>query len=177
MTVALNPDLQAQVDRVEAFMAERGWIRSDLARAIYGDSGDGRGAKNSSLITHIASGRHQISRYTAGIWRDRVGLDLTDLATDWMPTNGTPPRGGRAAAAVAAYQAEQATSPALTLHPVAVPRRQGPPRLAMQINGPTGNLAFTMHDAPAAEILRAFQVLQAADLIEERETPHDDATG
>jgi hypothetical protein len=176
MTVTLDPNLQEQADRAEAFMAEHGWSRSDLARAIYGDNRDGKGARNSALITQIASGRHRISRYTAEKWRDAVGLDLTDLATDWMPTNGAPPRGGRAATAVAAYQAEQAASPALTLHPVAVPRRQGPPRLAMQINGATGNLAFTMADAPTAEILRAFSVLSAAGLIEQKDTPHDDAT-
>jgi hypothetical protein len=174
MTVALDPTLQEQADRVEAFMAERGWIRSDLARAVYGDNRDGKGARNSALITQIASGRHRISRYTAEKWRDAIGLDLTDLATDWMPTNGAPPRGGRAAAAVAAYQAEQASSPALRLHPVVVPRR--PPRLAMQLDGETGNLTFNMAGAPAAEILRAFQVLSAAGLIEEKGTRHDDAT-
>jgi hypothetical protein len=40
----------------------------------------------------------------------------------------------------------------------------------MQITGSTGSLTFNLADAPAAEVLRAFQVLSAAGLIEE---PHN----
>lgn len=160
-------ELQPMVDHIRAALAERGWNRYRLCAELYGRRPNGEPLTTGSLY-NVCNGKMRPSMEMARRWRERTGIDITPWASPGPPWAGpeeapTTP----AAAAIAAYEAEHAPAPArLTLHHP--PARQAPPRLAMQINGPTGNLVFTMADQPTTEILRAFQVLSAAGLIEEK---------
>jgi hypothetical protein len=155
------PELQPMVDHIQAFLNERGWTVTTLCERAYGrdDYGKVRGAGS---VHPLLYGARRPGPHLTKMLLDGAGLDLTPWASKPGTRKAWPQT--RAAAAVAEYEAEQATQAppaALTLH---VPEIEPPPRLALVLKGDRGSLTFNLLDAPASEVLRAFGVLRAAGL-------------
>jgi len=158
-----QPQHALLAQRLRDYMAQHGLTITGLAERIYGRGANGA-SRGSGGLSLLVRGREGIGPHRAALFKDRIGLDLSEFVTPLgRPRLDASDAGaGRAERAVAAYAVANGAAPP----PL---RREAPalPRFALTIAADgRGSLTLNLIDLPAAEVLRALQVLQAAGLIE-----------
>lgn len=68
--------------RLHDAMNARGWCQSDLARAVWGDTNNGRGAKGRDRISSYINGRSFPEPSTLRKLADTLGMKTEDLAPE-----------------------------------------------------------------------------------------------
>jgi hypothetical protein len=168
--IAHRPDLQRQVDAFWTFLNGRGWSLSRLCRELYGVNEGGK-TRGAGSVQPIARGARAPGVLLAEAWRERTGLDLTPFAAKAALGGRRPKLASvaavtRARAAVAEYERVKSEVVGAPAKPKEAPEWQAPgPRLAVTLtHDGVGSLTFNLVNAPAAEVMRALGVLQAAGL-------------